>query len=677
MKPKTMKIKLLFHLSLFTFLFAASPISSVHAQTQAEIAAMQNESSSSTTAKEKTAAEKKAEKELQKAEKQIADAKAKEIKDAEAAAKKASKNEKDAKPAKEKAAKAEKEAKPTKEKAVKEEKSDKPAKAKKEAKPAKAKAVKEDKPVKEKTAKEEKEAKPAKETTVAEKPAKETSSSSSKSNPTTLKSNYSNVQNKPLKTWSVDVGVNFTNPQTDIRYHDFFGTLDPKNEFKYGGQLRVTKMFDNAIGLQAQFAYNRLQGVYDTLVPYKEDRQSMAAAGITEGLYFRNNVIQGSLNIYWNISNTVFNINRYYRALNSRKPMKPRWFSLYAYTGIGVSIFDPHVMRLSDNVSVEDATVFPGVDFQTNRSTEVVVPAVLGAKVKISKTIDLGFEYGYNFIFSDKLDGFNYDHPGRLKTDAYTHGSLVLTMKLGGKKNAKEHIEWSNSMEPVFNELAKIGEIEKKVNKLTQDDDKDGVSDYFDKDTDTEEGATVGANGIRLDTDGDGVPDDMDMELFTGKGAEVDENGRAIDTDGDGVPDYLDLEDGTSKDEFVNFQGRSIDAYSKGKEGKLRNLALPSIFFDTDMATIKRDYEDELFQMALTIKRNNGLKFILEGHCDERGTDEYNIELGKRRAEAVKQYLIDNYKLDPAIFTIVSKGREEAMSPRYNINRRVDIIVAE
>ena len=89
------------------------------------------------------------------------------------------------------------------------------------------------------------------------------------------------------------------------------------------------------------------------------------------------------------------------------------------------------------------------------------------------------------------------------------------------------------------------------------------------------------------------------------------------------------------------------------------------------------EYEDELFQMALTIKRNQGLKFILEGHCDERGSDEYNVELGERRAEAVKQYLIDNYNLDPAIFTIVSKGRKEMMSPRFNINRRVDIIIAE
>lgn len=495
-----------------------------------------------------------------------------------------------------------------------------------------------------------------------------------------------NPMNKPFKTWSVDIGLNVTNAQTDIRYKDFFGTISPINEYKYGGQIRVTKMFDSALGLQAQFAYNRLQGVFDLNSQHQEDINFMADAGITEGIYFRNNVIQGSLNFYWNISNTIFNVNRFYRSMAKNRPMKPRWFSVYAYSGIGVSVFDPHVMRLSDNRTVEDADVFRGIEFQTAVTTEMVVPAALGAKFKLSKTIDLGAEYGYNFVFTDKLDGFNHIHQGRVRADAYTNASLVLTVKLGSKKNAKDHIEWSNPMEPVFQDLAKIDALDKKLRKLTKDTDEDGVSDYFDKDTETPEGATVGANGIRLDTDADGVPDDMDMEMFTEKGAEVDEQGRALDTDGDGVPDYRDQEDGTSKDDFVNFQGRAVaqkGVNGAGKDtkvnetGGLRSLALPSIFFDSDKATIKREFEDELFQIALTVKRNNNLKLLLEGHCDERGSDEYNKDLGNRRAEAIKNYLIENYKLDASIFTIVSKGRAEALSPKYNINRRVDVVIVE
>ncbi|MGB0885907.1 MAG: OmpA family protein [Chitinophagales bacterium] len=624
------------------------------AQTQAEIEAMQNENTKDVNVEEKkTKAEKDAEKAAKKEAAEIEKAIKKAEKDLERANKKAAKSASDTDSSE-------------KEKPAKKEKTEKPAKEK----PAKAEKVKDGKPAKVKKEKTEKE---KTEKTAKSKPVKTVSSASRGG------SSRTNLMNKPFKTWSFDIGLNATNPQTDIRYNDFFGTITPKNEYKYGGQLRVTKMFDNAIGLQAQFSYNRLQGVFDTLVPFAEDRRALEAAGINEGIWFRNNVIQGSLNIYWNISNTVFNVNKYYRSLRDKKPIKKRWFSLYAYTGIGFSIFDPHVMRLSDNAPVSVADAFPGVKFQTNRTTEVVIPAALGAKFKLSKTIDLGFEFGYNFLFSDKLDGFNYNHPGRIKHDGYSTGSLVLSFKLGGKKNDKEHIEWTNSIEPVFEEIAKIGSIKKKVDRLAKDEDEDGISDYFDKDTETLEGTTVGADGKALDTDGDGVPNDIDMDLFTAKGAEVDEQGRAIDTDGDGVPDYLDLEDGTSDGEFVNFQGRSIDdnITVKTSENELRNIAMPSIFFDTDKANIKREYEDELFQMALTIKRNKGLRFVLEGHCDERGSDEYNAELGRRRSEAVKNYLVENYKLDPALFTLVSKGRAEAMSPRYNINRRVDVVVAQ
>lgn len=637
---------------VLTLLLSVTFIDNSFAQTQAEIEAMQNGSSSEKKeSKEKLSKEaQKLKKDAEKAQKELDKANAKAVKNAEKANKQAEKDRDKAQADVEETVKE----KPKKEKTKKGKTAqEKTTQTKEVASENDIKEVeKEESPKKEKAVKEK-----------ASKPAKTRTSARS--------------MNKPLKTWSIDVGVNATNPQTDIRYNDFFGTIDPKSEWQYGGQLRVTKMFDNAIGVQMQFAYNRLQGVFDSLVPFKEDRDFMPTAFATDGIYFKNNVYQGSINLYWNISNTVFNINKYYRALSSKKPMKKRWFSLYAYSGIGITFSDPHVMRLTDDRSVEDSSVFPGIQFQTDASTEVVVPLALGAKIKLNKTIDLGLEYGYNFLFSDKLDGFNYNHQGRIKNDGYTHASLVLTVKLGSKKNDKEHIEWSNAMEPVFEEIAKIDRIEKKVNRLAQDEDEDGVSDYFDADTETPEGTTVGADGRALDIDGDGVIDDNDMELFTGKGAEVDENGRAIDTDKDGVPDYRDAEDGTSAGDITNFQGRTIKVKDAKNEGFLRNLILPSIFFDTDRANIKREYEDELFQMALTIKRNEGLKFILEGHCDERGSDEYNIALGNRRAEAVKNYLVENYKLDPAIFSIVSKGRAEILSPRYNINRRVDVIIAE
>ncbi|MCD8529001.1 MAG: hypothetical protein LRY27_03355 [Chitinophagales bacterium] len=105
-----------------------------------------------------------------------------------------------------------------------------------------------------------------------------------------------------------------TNPVTDIRYKDWFGTIDPKNENQWGAGLRVTKMFDNAFGVQWQGSYNVIQGVFDQNVKYKEDRDYLINAGLTDGVYFKSNVVATSFNIYWNISNTVFNSNRYLKA---------------------------------------------------------------------------------------------------------------------------------------------------------------------------------------------------------------------------------------------------------------------------------------------------------------------------------------------------------------------------
>ena len=103
-------------------------------------------------------------------------------------------------------------------------------------------------------------------------------------------------------------------------------------------------------------------------------------------------VIQGSLNLYWNISNTVFNVNKFYNALNSKQAIKKRWFSLYAYSGIGFVSYTPEVFRLSDDSKVDSTNAYPGVRYETASQLSMVIPAVVGAKFKISKTIDLGLE---------------------------------------------------------------------------------------------------------------------------------------------------------------------------------------------------------------------------------------------------------------------------------------------
>ena len=67
---------------------------------------------------------------------------------------------------------------------------------------------------------------------------------------------------------------------------------------------------------------------------------------------------------------------------------------------------------------------------------------------------------------------------------------------------------------------------------------------------------------------------------------------------------------------------------------------LKDLFFDYDKSAIKDDQKAALNEDIAWLKANAGAKATVEGHCDERGTAEYNLGLGERRAKAVKDYLI-------------------------------------
>lgn len=67
---------------------------------------------------------------------------------------------------------------------------------------------------------------------------------------------------------------------------------------------------------------------------------------------------------------------------------------------------------------------------------------------------------------------------------------------------------------------------------------------------------------------------------------------------------------------------------------------LKDVFFDFDKSNIRDDQKGALGENVSWLKSNPSAKITLEGHCDERGTAEYNLGLGERRAKAVKDYLI-------------------------------------
>lgn len=85
------------------------------------------------------------------------------------------------------------------------------------------------------------------------------------------------------------------------------------------------------------------------------------------------------------------------------------------------------------------------------------------------------------------------------------------------------------------------------------------------------------------------------------------------------------------------------------------------VFFDFDKFNVKADQKKTLDRQAAWLKANPSVTVTVEGHCDERGTREYNLALGERRANAVKDYLVFQ-GIDAKRVKVVSYGEERPVA---------------
>lgn len=89
------------------------------------------------------------------------------------------------------------------------------------------------------------------------------------------------------------------------------------------------------------------------------------------------------------------------------------------------------------------------------------------------------------------------------------------------------------------------------------------------------------------------------------------------------------------------------------------------IYFEFDSFVLLPMAEEVLKEKAQWLRSNPGISVIIEGHCDERGTNEYNLALGDRRAESAKAYLV-NLGISESILTSISYGEERPVDPGHN-----------
>jgi peptidoglycan-associated lipoprotein len=89
----------------------------------------------------------------------------------------------------------------------------------------------------------------------------------------------------------------------------------------------------------------------------------------------------------------------------------------------------------------------------------------------------------------------------------------------------------------------------------------------------------------------------------------------------------------------------------------IQNVQSDRILFDTDSYTVDDEDRAVLNSQVAYLQANPGVRVTIEGHCDERGTREYNLALGDRRANAAKNYLAAR-GVDPSRMSVISWGKE-------------------
>jgi len=106
---------------------------------------------------------------------------------------------------------------------------------------------------------------------------------------------------------------------------------------------------------------------------------------------------------------------------------------------------------------------------------------------------------------------------------------------------------------------------------------------------------------------------------------------------------------------------------------------LKPAFFDYDKADVRSDARDVLAANATWLKKYASVRFTIEGHADERGTSQYNLALGDRRANAAKDYLV-SLGVDASRIKTVSYGKERPFATGHDEdswqkNRRAHFVV--
>ena len=104
---------------------------------------------------------------------------------------------------------------------------------------------------------------------------------------------------------------------------------------------------------------------------------------------------------------------------------------------------------------------------------------------------------------------------------------------------------------------------------------------------------------------------------------------------------------------------------AREKAAALKAMVNEDVYFDYDSAVLSAAAQDVLKNKSIILGEYSGVSVTIEGHCDERGTNEYNLALGERRAESAKSFLV-NLGVNPSRLKTNSYGEEKPIDAGHD-----------
>lgn len=443
------------------------------------------------------------------------------------------------------------------------------------------------------------------------------------------------------RNWSIGLGFGNSFLGGELSSWELNGPNGEAGDFNFGptGVLTVSKYFNTVWGARINTEVGQMKGDAGTDLPRFET-------------FFINVNLQASINL---------------SALALRGKTGARKGTHMVLLGGGFHNSQPDYYDAAGNL-----TELRGTEGESWNNLPMLT-ADYNFKYQLSKALDLDVLVGARYYLDDNVDGRGRSGVGGfggISTDFGVYTGVGLSYNFGNKDgqetNDKVAAIYGNPLDDIYGDLEKIRED---YDKLTSDDDGDGVSNLMDQDNATPENVTVDGSGVATDVDSDGIPDHMDEDPFTMKGAKVDAQGRAVDSDGDGVPDQIDQEANTPQGTLVNYQGVTIPS----NQG-IGAAVLPSVYFAFNSASVSDANLYRIANIATVLKAHPDMKVRLIGYTDARGSEQYNLNLGDRRAKEVAEQLTKYFGIDAARIMTKSAGESNSLAKDlYQVNRRVEV----